>query len=120
MKHVVVSPVITNTYGFTLTSSSARTDFSQSIATLWVLCDIWSIQEVQSNFPKFKALNDKEKESEATMELLTSVSLHCVTGVEERAPLHVPHGRTSHGRVSHGRVRIGVHLTGVRLMGVYS
>jgi hypothetical protein len=54
------------------------------------------------------------------MELLTSVSLHCVAGVEERAPLHVPHGRTSHGRVSHGRVRIGVHRTGVRLMGVYS
>ena len=32
-------------FGFTLTSSSARTDFPKSIATLWVLCDIWSIQE---------------------------------------------------------------------------
>src|SRR4051812_46962164 len=43
---------------FTLTSSSARNDFSQSIATLWVLCDIWSIHEVQFSFPDLEALND--------------------------------------------------------------
>jgi hypothetical protein len=90
MKHVVVSPVITNTYGFTLTSSSARTDFSQSIATLWVLCDIWSTQEVQSNFPKLKALNDNEKESEAIMELLVSLNMHRAAMVEERMPLQPP------------------------------
>jgi len=45
---------------------------------------------VQKYFPKLKDLNDNDKESEATIELLTSLSMHDAALVEEGAPLQPP------------------------------